>query len=651
MKIELYYTINVVATEGEDIGTEYTQTSDTVATAITNENGVAEFVSTSKEENLEANEFNIVEGATYHARYESVPERYEAVTEQDESGFYSVPTYTFDNDRKTTITLNYKPNIFRPANTPAHPYVAEYYVDETTHEGVVKDPVKSVDTQVKAGLFNYFYFSPYKPSKTVNTGDINPYTGEKIGNNDEDLAKKVTDKIVDEARKAASGIYELSITANPSSANAKLQLFTGNSGYTATNEKGEPTALITGSTITITKDQTSEHNYFYVTAEADCTVTITVTKTGDVTEQSEETEKIPVYANLNDSKRFPKGEELTVVPVDGTATAVYNPEDGFYHLNSADGRIICVMLNDNYLVEDRVGEAIANWNANINIDGSNHYIYTDKEENKSYDYSPMIESYVSPYFGVVNDDGVYGLNQDLYDFLHKFAGGFWNVNEQDPTAVASEENRWLLACVYYAQDPVYPELAVGSNEVEFEGNLDFNAYMTFTPAANGWFKFENADEEIAEILVNGKSVYLDGTATPFEVVANTKYTVEILFGYNAIVKTYPLTLSPTEEPKFNVGENEISFGGENVVSMSFAGTDGTYTIQLGGVGVMYLQNNVTVTIGEGADATVVTLTPDSTPRFTATGVQLSAGVKITVSCPDYMGFAPTISAVLTITAE
>lgn len=672
--------ITVEAGEGVDpaeVGTQYPDNTK-LATAKTDANGVAKFVLTSKPKEFEevkngetvkkpnpdfkAYEFNPVEGATYYVKQaehgetafdRAYPYNYMLHMEKDQYGL-NVSNFDFDANKSAKLTYDYVPNHFRYAQRFAHPYYREYDWKDKEVPEVKESEDKTLQVPVKAGNVTYVDFSPFKNPGTVSAADINPVTGRPYGDA-EASAKGI--EIVNYATLAASGKYRISISTATASATPVLRYFIATEGYASLDEDGVPNNidLITGTgadekytgtnymdfDLDTTKSNATYH--FYVTSNIDCTATVTVERTGDATERGE-TESIPVYAqNLYDSKKFPVGEELTAVPVDGSATAVLG-DDGFYHLNGADGRIIAVMLGNNTLVEERVGvEPISNWS---------NYLYVNEGENRVYDYSPLIDAYVNSNYGVINDDGVYGLNQDLYDFLHKFADRFMNTNESDPAAVAGSETKWLLACVYYAQDPVYPELTVGDNAVEFEGNSDFNAYMTFTPAADGWFKFEDTDFEIAEILVNGKNVYSDGSSTPFKVVANTKYTVEILFGYDAAVNSYSLTLSETEEPKFNVGENEISFGGENVVSMNFTGTDGTYTIQLGGShDVMYLQNNVTITIGEGAGATVVTLTPNSTPRFAATGVQLSAGVKITVSCPDYMGFAPTVSGTLTITAE
>ena len=121
---------------------------------------------------------------------------------------------------------------------------------------------------------------------------------------------------------------------------------------------------------------------------------------------------------------FAKEKNLTAVPVDGSVKAVLG-DDGYYHMNSKDGKIIAVMLTKTDVVGDRIGDAINTWT---------NALISDEENNKVYDYKGLINFYT--FF--VNADGVYGLNEDLYKFLQTFADRFAGAS------VSNKENNWLL---------------------------------------------------------------------------------------------------------------------------------------------------------------------------------------------------------------
>lgn len=621
-------------------------TYQTLAKTKTDETGVAQFVSTTKTSGLAANEFNPVENAEYNVRIaeygatyteQAYPYHYSLNVETDPVTGLEISSFNFDEDKKATITFDYVPNHYYYTQRAMHPYYRTYKVDD---EAVAEEGTATLSLAAKSGVINYFDFSPFKTPGTVSEGETKPGTNEKY-TNDEASAESI--RRVQLAQETATGKYKISVTSD-ASASVVMYQFYASAGYTPMNGEGIPTILLaatgdapagsqdasiyTGTNyieLDLDASKTAASYYFYVSTTEDCNVTVTVERTGEATVTNYETEIVqPTETN---SKKWTAGKQLTLVEVDGSATIVLG-NDGYYHVGSVDGPVLLVNLTKTI---SRVGEKPLNMLDSYIISGA---------DNKLYNYSGIMTHYSS----YANDDGVYGVNEDLYKFLKAFAGTWI-------TATASN-NDWLIPCQYYAEalTPSDSDLKVGANSFEYNNTI---AELTLSVETTGWYVFDlPQDCIIAYIEVDGKVVYDLGDCVSFYAEADTLYDVFIDFDYSAGAQAGDLvsfSIVAGSEPKFEVGTNgnNINIDQMTEASMSLnTASDGVYTLQIEGQAIHSYQCTVTVTIGEGEN--VVTL--NSANGYIAEHVTIAAGAKITVSTPDYNGRGP-LSVALVIVAE
>jgi len=651
----VYVATRIVEDDGnpetdEDVGAEYTVT-ETLATAKTDASGVVKFVSSDKKkEDLKPHEFNPVKDAEYSVKIadhgataedRATPYNYVLHTEIDQTTQLPITNFKFDENKNATVTLDYFPNHFYYSERPEHPYYREFVYkggDPWYKPEYKESEEKTLQLNVKAGgKLNYFDFSPFKNTATLKEGETNPITGLPYTKEE---AEEFAPQIPYLATLAATGKYRIAITTSTSGATPVLRQFLASPGYTPLNANGEPTQIlnITGSgpsdlftgtnyiELDLDASQSAACYYFYVTAASDCTVTITVTRTGDATERQDVDTIMVQPSDMNNVPAYAKEKALTALPLDST---VVKGDDGFYHLDTKDGKIIGVLLTVNELpvltpgaettMSDRIGETpICDWT---------NALKSDVESNKIYDYSGLINFY--RYY--VNDDGVYGLNQDLYDLLHAFGDRFAG-------ATTSSENNWLLPCVYYAEGNT-PITAGTPTDLEYEGEPLF---FSFTAQADGWYTFEGAEffspvpDAIERIDVNGESVYTDydGRNDTFEVIAGKTYNIAFYFSEtNAVYgNTYTVNLVETEGEQnntLNVGvDQEVIIAGPTATELEFDGAPGEYTITvdpgraLGGY-------EITVTVGIGPGAMSTTL--NDANNYTAT-FNIYTGDVISFSC-------------------
>ena len=188
-------------------------------------------------------------------------------------------------------------------------------------------------------------------------------------------------------------------------------------------------------------------------------------------------------------------KELTPVEM-SSATTLVKGSDGYYHLGTADGPVVVVMLTEQ-LDSFRFGEAAALAYFEMS-DIPAKYVFDvtsaqDKENlekgNTFNDYRLLIRGFneydqepgmfgmvnVIPetlenencYAANVNADGVYPLNQDLYDFLLAFGNAnhdiiYWQV---DMSTEAGCE--WMFPLYYYGEKEEAADVIVGNYNVRF----------------------------------------------------------------------------------------------------------------------------------------------------------------------------------------
>ncbi len=179
----------------------------------------------------------------------------------------------------------------------------------------------------------------------------------------------------------------------------------------------------------------------------------------------------PVYRDAEITAELSKFGDmegtLTEVAMDGSANLVYNEEDGFYHLNAANGPVVTVKLSSTPRYYDRalinIDKVIGNLSGSSAVYRFDITPESDKDDITKpivyLDYRMMLRGTRDPlttdtapggYAAQVNKDGVYGLTKDLEEFLKRFASSYDakdNIGTKDPNA--EEESYWLFACYYY----------------------------------------------------------------------------------------------------------------------------------------------------------------------------------------------------------
>lgn len=368
-----------------------------------------------------------------------IPDGYELVRNDNST------TTDFDENRNSVIKFKYVPDSFSLAKKQKINYKREdigFDIKET-NEAAVKE--------LGADRYGYFVFQPYKQ-----------YTA-KPGDTENDVKTKEQ-----KALNAATGKYRVKLTCDTPDANAVMYYYSGSSSYIPCDENtGIPSAIrqATGTApsnasdpsvytgtdyidVNLYKDIARAENIFGVHADKDCTVTITIERLGNATEPPAIVEKrVQVTGSL--FKFANQSGTLTEVDVDNSVSVVKG-SDGFYHIGSATGPILLVNLTQ---AIDRVAEcAIKDMPLQeIGPDNDKHPIgesvftfITAYDANGFITEKSNYATVISTYAQYVNDDGVYGVTQDLYDFLHLFASNCLGVTE------AERDSWWLLPCQYYA---------------------------------------------------------------------------------------------------------------------------------------------------------------------------------------------------------
>ena len=135
-----------------------------------------------------------------------------------------------------------------------------------------------------------------------------------------------------------------------------------------------------------------------------------------------------------------------VRPFDVTSTkvqAVYNPEDGYYHLNSADGAVLLLNIGNNSPYMDALTTVVENMRLGV-------YVYDADGKLLSKDsYNELILAYSE-----VSDGGYYPLDATLANMMQTLSAYVGWGDASSPMYLFAEqplvvpENAWLFACVY-----------------------------------------------------------------------------------------------------------------------------------------------------------------------------------------------------------
>ena len=207
---------------------------------------------------------------------------------------------------------------------------------------------------------------------------------------------------------------------------------------------GKVTFDIPAGSIGDSPDATARYVFRLEGAGSGCT--FTATRTGDVPKSPfDEPWVIPMptaedlkpYAGVTDGR-------LTDLDVTDPSLTVVKGEDGYYHLNNADGPVVFIRISS-------ASPYMADFNKICETARVCAYLYN---EDGSFDRRESYNEMILEYVNVVNEDGAVPLNDQLA-YMVKTAGdymGWWNFSDGldifgdkivDP-AIA-----WLFACAVY----------------------------------------------------------------------------------------------------------------------------------------------------------------------------------------------------------
>lgn len=570
--------------------------STPIGTAVSNSDGFANFI------------YIPEDGVTYrvgladHGKTEydpALPEGYNIKFPVDEKFGWTLKYFTVEPSDNKVQTLNIPfedtSHSFTDANL--HNKIKKIPYTRTYSETAEGNAVESNGTEnnaftvdVKAGYHTYISFISY----------VNPATSSD---------KEETQKLLDNATKAATGTYKFSIFGG---SNPVLYFYEGNSGNMPADERGIPRFIIshtgtasgtgddvaTGTNyITVNNDSTVVRGeiFFGLYSDSDCTVTLTVERTGDAQEiPSPKLIAMPAPTNLTKWTEKSAVETLTLMPVSGTYTAVKG-SDGYYHVNSEHGPILVAMLTKpvaRYLTEISLQEYPTS-PKNERQETVLHFNPTDIDEYfnhdkryplKKYDYNAILTEYCK----FVNRDGVYGVDDTLYALLTNLASTGTGIDYSSAAAGC----QWLLPCYYYSPegglsvpgsgteaDPYL--ISTGENKIAMTG-LEGTAQLKLNVPSAGVYVFETS----GNLSITGYTTSADGKKLYVLIPEAGDVTLTI----SGIAASYRLTISE--------GKSISAFlGGGSEGDEPSKGIDADTAISVIGTGVWSVLDNKEVNDG------------------------------------------------------
>lgn len=169
----------------------------------------------------------------------------------------------------------------------------------------------------------------------------------------------------------------------------------------------------------------------------------------------------------------------TLTPAQYNAEFVYNEADRYYHIGSKNGPVALMMFTKTpERLLDQPFNKIANPDPNDPADNANpatlHLTFTDPETGKITvkEYNKLINEI---YPSAVNEDGVYPLTQEMYEFLYQFVVVAQNdINVQN----VPKELRWKAPCYYYETGEIIdnkPDVSDWTGDTPTAGNGGMNS--------------------------------------------------------------------------------------------------------------------------------------------------------------------------------
>lgn len=556
-------------------------------------------------------------------------------------------------DPKFGWTINYftvtsSDNVLQTLNIPFTD-VSHSFANASTHNKIVEIPYKRVysataegnaietngtlnnafTAKVKAGYHTYISFISY----------VTPPTSSD---------KDETQQILNNATNAATGKYKFTISGGISPV---LYFYQGSLGNMPADELGIPNSVIshtgnaldasdnvaTGtSSITINMESTTVRGqiFFGLYSESDCTVTLTVERIGD-SEEIPKPELVRVSAPTSLTRWSEKaaGETLTLMPITGAYTAVLG-DDGYYHVNSATGPTLMVMLTkpvSRYIPEASIKD-YPTYDKNerketvlhFNPTDINEYFNKDKRYPlKKYDYNAVLAEYSK----WVNRDGLYGVDEKMYELLTNLASTGTGIE----FASAADGCQWLLPCYYYEPagglsapgsgteaDPYI--ISTGVNTLAMTAELNGTAKLKLSVASAGVYSFKTSGKLTVTgyntTTVNGVlyvlipeagdvAITLDGTATSYKLELERGDDIKAFVGSNSEEDNTPsegldeaTAIGIIGTGVWHVIDDKAINDGVYIKFACDIGGEGTYTLTL------YGNDNATLNCGSATGTTI-----------------------------------------------
>lgn len=325
--------------------------------------------------------------------------------------------------------------------------------------------------------------------------------------------------------------------------------------------------------------------------------------------------KTAIVVPYSSSFFYDEDYEIEMTPLNGGEKVTAK---GFYRMGteSEPGSVIYAAITKN--AERYLGDASF---STIQYKGNNLSVYTGKDEKGNY----LINNYVdfimndggvenatpdttmACYQNAVNAEGLYPVNQELYEFLRAY------TNNNNPSGTTDESKYWLAPCYYYT------EVKLGSRQ--YPNTIKTLGTHTAT-----------IEEEYSAVYYNVK----------WTAKVNPDTGVTISQGYYTLTCNTPNAIVFFDEHNYSVnelGEVSITFETDSVDGRTFGvkyydgtNTTGSVTFSLAASADGYADAPLTIT---GTSATLTTqkwFTIDNGVEYTATyQYTATANGKLTVA--------------------
>lgn len=214
-----------------------------------------------------------------------------------------------------------------------------------------------------------------------------------------------------------------------------------------------------------------------------------IKRIGDYVVEHVKAESVEITSTLSTYPEKLENDVFKSLPLDGTAMAYYNSEDGFYHYRRKTGPVIVALISkpNLYLADQSFTTIQEAGNKALTLDGGKK------------DYT----AFISEYAKYCNSDGAYGVTEELKLFLELFYKSIENWFNSDsnvnrPETIVDENFGWMFACGYYVDIAESYDVPVGGNgtiEEPFEIREGCSYYVDLPANSSLYYSFYNQNRD------------------------------------------------------------------------------------------------------------------------------------------------------------